>query len=249
MSIAAAFLIETIVAIVILRWLWGKKNGEKFSRKTVLAIILLAIPSVFICSLAEDTLIKSIISRGLNPLITGFIVTVFIIGTYEELAKYAVLRWVISRDQNIVSHLDIVLASVMTAMGFTLFENYGYLAAMGKSSLIRIFIPLHLLFGIIMGYYYGKARVTGKRFYHFLALALPILVHAIFDFFPLTMKYLPQDKETIDALTSLPYETDKMILVFGAVITYTAAIPILIKALRKIHKWSRNDELQERIRL
>lgn len=247
MSIATAFLIETAVAIAILRWLWGKKRGEKLSLKRVLTIVFLSLPGVFIGGFVEHQLMNNAIVHSLPPLLAGIIVSVFVTATCEELIKYAALRWVISHEPKIVSHLDVLLTSIMVAMGFTLFENYVYLPE-GTITLIRIFLPFHLLFGAIMGYYYGKARVTGKKIYHFLALALPIPIHAIFDLFPVTKEYLPQDTEAIDALTSLPYETDELIIIWGTIIACIAFIPSIIKVFRKIHQWSRNDELQESIR-
>ena len=84
--------------------------------------------------------------------------------------------------------------------------------------------------------------------YYLLALPLPILLHGIIDFFPLAQEYLPKDKETIDALTSLPYATDNLILTMGHRINQIVILLAVLYIFWKIHKWSRNGELQESIR-
>ena len=82
---------------------------------------------------------------------------------------------------------DGIMYAVMVSMGFAGVENIMYVIQGGMDvALIRAFtaIPAHATFGIIMGYYMGKAKFSNNRMkWNLIGLSLAILFHGAYDFF------------------------------------------------------------------
>ena len=55
--------------------------------------------------------------------------------------------------------------------------------AFGGSELLNVILralsPAHFVFGVIMGYFWGKYLVSGKKRYRLLSLAVPVLYHTV----------------------------------------------------------------------
>lgn len=84
--------------------------------------------------------------------------------------------------------LDGILCAVMVGMGFATLENIIYANSFGyETVLIRSFtaIPAHAIFGVIIGYYIGVAKLKKKQraLTIFKGLLLAVLLHGIYDFF------------------------------------------------------------------
>jgi RsiW-degrading membrane proteinase PrsW (M82 family) len=79
-------------------------------------------------------------------------------------------------------------------MGFAMVENLIYVFQGGlEVALIRAFtaVPAHATFGILMGYFMGKAKFNGKRIAdNLIGLALAVLFHGTYDFF-LFLQFIP----------------------------------------------------------
>ncbi len=111
---------------------------------------------------------------------------------------------------------------------------------------------MHILFQLIMGYYYGKALVTKQFKYHVLSLLVPILCHTLFDMFPLSLMIITQDinlnelrSMSSQELMSQPYIYPLFIMIAGTVVVSIAALVGLIIFIRKIGVWSKNGEKTE----
>ena len=49
------------------------------------------------------------------------------------------------------------------------------------SAVMRALTPFHFVFGVIMGYLYGKAKVEKKAWLSVLAILIPSLIHTVYD--------------------------------------------------------------------
>lgn len=82
---------------------------------------------------------------------------------------------------------DGIVYSVMVSMGFAATENIFYVLEGGyQTALVRAFtaVPAHATFGILMGYYMGKAKFSNNRIMlNLTGLCLAILFHGAYDFF------------------------------------------------------------------
>ena len=75
----------------------------------------------------------------------------------------------------------------MVSMGFAATENIFYVMESGyETALLRAFtaVPAHATFGILMGFYMGKAKFSNnKSVLNLAGLLLAILFHGAYDFF------------------------------------------------------------------
>lgn len=143
---------------------------------------LLVFPLMFIQYVLE---VEAIFS---SPLIKAFIVT----GLLEEFFKWFIFYFTIYSHFHFDEHYDGIVYGVSISLGFATLENILYLFANGiEYALGRALLPVssHALFGVLMGYYFGKGKFSSKekRFnWILLSLFLPVLLHGIYDFILIT---------------------------------------------------------------
>jgi len=132
-----------------------------------------------------------IIQRGLTLWLghEPFVQSFFISAGVEELLKWIVLYYIIYNHVEFDEPYDGIVYAVTVSLGFATVENVMYAwyshASIG-TMFIRALLPVsgHALFGVIMGYYFGRARfsngVRTKRFLVY-SLLIPLLFHGTYD--------------------------------------------------------------------
>lgn len=117
-------------------------------------------------------------------------------GAAEEFIKWFVLYHIIYNHTEFDEPYDGIVYAVAVALGFATLENIFY-AWFEQTSfqqlLVRALLPVsgHALFGVMMGYYMGKAKFTEgskSRRYLWLSLLFPIIWHGLFDYILLMFK-------------------------------------------------------------
>lgn len=115
---------------------------------------------------------------------TAFIVA----GLVEEGFKFFIFWFFLWKNKNFNETYDGIVYSVFISLGFATTENIGYVLLTGfHTAFIRSItaVPAHALFGVTMGYYFGKARFADKKRkmrYLILGFIVPIVLHGIYDF-------------------------------------------------------------------
>ena len=201
-----------------------EKESTRFLAKLFFFGILSVIPAV----LAEEILSNVIHNISTTKLSYILLENFLEVALVEEVCKYILLRLGSWKSWEFDHKFDGIVYSVFVSMGFAAAENLMYVISFGLGTgLIRAFtsIPGHAIFGIFMGYYYSHSKdaVVDQRAQDhlpatFKAIAIPTLLHGIFDFI-------------------LSLETDNSIILF-----FGYAIIMDIVAYRFIRKASRNDE-------
>lgn len=115
----------------------------------------------------------------------------FLTSIPEETLKWLLFYVLIYSNKEFDEPIDGIVYAVTISLGFATIENVLYLFTYGvKFAFIRALFPVssHCIFGIIMGYFYGKTKFTTEYKKHFFLLSLitPILLHTIFDFMIIT---------------------------------------------------------------
>lgn len=244
-------LITVVVDLIIIKWLLNQKTGIDFTRKGAIRIIFIGI-FITILDVFSGLFINTDINIAGNPLIDGFFMALLGAGLLEELFKYAAFRLAIRNNQAVHSWLDVIIVAALVAMGFDLFENFIYSVLGDLATVARAFFPMHFLFGAVMGYYFGKARLTGQFKYHVMSIGVPVLLHTLFDMWLISMKNIIGDDKIFDTLTeeqimALPYYDYLEPMVYAALITIVVFFAMLVVAFRRIHRCSRNGELQDEV--
>ena len=245
---------ELIVCFLILKWLLKKKTGEPCSKKKVARFLFLgALALILGVGISIATPVDKRMFMSYNPVLAGFLTAFFTAALYEECIKYVFFRLSLLKNAETKSWLDVIIAAVILGIGFTFVENIEF-AIGGDTTILRAFLPGHLLFQFFMGYFYGKARVTGQKKYDVLSLAVPILAHTLYDMPVIALKAAIVDVD-LDALRNADVETIMQLPNYGYFVplllcVFVVAIALivgLILAAKKISAWSKNGEKVRRI--
>lgn len=105
----------------------------------------------------------------------------------EEAFKFLALGVIFWRAKAFNERFDGIVYAVFVSLGFAAFENILYVTRGGAEvALLRAFtaVPGHAAFGIVMGYYFGRARLEGTDTAKNLGLSIlmPVLFHGTYDF-------------------------------------------------------------------
>jgi len=117
-----------------------------------------------------------------------FLRTVISFGFLEEFFKWFFLFYTVYKFMDFDEHYDGIVYGVSISLGFATVENILYLFSYGLEYAIgRAFFPVssHAIFGVIMGYYFGKAKLTrngDQDYWLFLSFFIPFMLHAMYDF-------------------------------------------------------------------
>lgn len=125
----------------------------------------------------------------LSILIYSFVTVSFV----EELAKFLLLYFITYKNKEFNYLYDSVVYASFLGLGFAILENLIYI--LGSIDLITIIsrgfitLPVHVFFGVFMGYYLGLAKKCeivndkkGKYKYLLGSLFVPVLLHGFFDY-------------------------------------------------------------------
>ena len=107
----------------------------------------------------------------------------FVLALAEELSKAYMLKRLFTKYPIGYSWLDIMVFLQIIAIGFDILESLLY--SIGASVPIVIVRGLtfpHLGYGLLMGYWGGKAVRCRNRLYYIPAIVLPWLIHGMYDF-------------------------------------------------------------------
>ena len=113
----------------------------------------------------------------------------------EETLKFIVVMLIIYPNKYFDEPFDGIVYSVFVGMGFATAENLTFvLQGSASLALMRMIsaVPAHFVFAVIMGYYLGKAKSNKKEqlIFIFLAILIPIIFHALYDYF-LFIDFIP----------------------------------------------------------
>ncbi|GMK46249.1 glutamic-type intramembrane protease PrsW [Paenibacillus glycanilyticus] len=140
-----------------------------------------------------------VIQRGLQlwfgdhqPMLFSFVESAGI----EEFLKWFVLYHMIYNHTEFDEPYDGIVYAASISLGFATLENVLYAIyspATFGTLLMRALLPVsgHALFGVMMGYYVGKAKfaTSSKRnIYLTISLGLPLLLHGTYDYIMISFK-------------------------------------------------------------
>ena len=104
----------------------------------------------------------------------------FAAGLLEEGLKFLTCRLVIRREGMIRTWMDSVAAFAIVGITFEFLENIAFgMDSDFLSALMRAVASAHFVFGVIMGYYYGKYLVKRQKKYLWLSFWIPFIYHTV----------------------------------------------------------------------
>lgn len=188
-------LLSIAPALLIIVYIYYSDKYDKEPRHLLFICFLLgAVGSILIASVSH--LFFSQVYPQLEEQIIWiqFCKAFLVIALVEEFSKYIFVRYFAQRHKAFDEPYDGIMYAIMVSMGFAVTENLAYAFQGGIDvALYRAFtaVPAHATFGIIMGYYMGKAKFSRYRVrYNLIGLGLATFFHGIYDFF-LIIEYIP----------------------------------------------------------
>ncbi len=187
--------IAALPVVLICMYVYAKdteKEPKNLLGQLMIWGVLSIIPVIFI----EKILDFFFSTTGKEGYIILFLHCFIGIGLIEELAKWIISYKVVYKNKEFNEAYDSIVYSVFVSLGFALIENLMYVASGGfLTGLLRAFtsVPAHTSTGILMGYYFGRAKTeevkgnqSASNKYMLLSALMPALLHTLYDTFALS---------------------------------------------------------------
>jgi len=124
-----------------------------------------------------------------------FFRNVLFTSSLEEFFKWIIIFILVYKTIEFEDAYDGILYGASVSLGFATVENILYLLSFGlDTAFIRALLPVssHALFGVVMGYYFGKAKfsiVSEKAKWIAVAFLAPFLLHVLYNSILFTYDY------------------------------------------------------------
>ncbi len=167
-----------------------EREPLKYLLITFVLGILTAFPVVILSPYLQEFLGVSMESEDpISLIVYAFVV----VAALEEGMKYLVLRWYNYPHKEFDEPYDGIMYGVAVSLGFAAIENVLYVFNAGEGAietgLVRMFtaVPAHATFGVMMGYFVGKAKFLSTGSIPYLermkGLFVAIFFHGCYDYF------------------------------------------------------------------
>lgn len=181
-------LVAVAPVFIVTLYIYLKDKYEKEPKRLLFYNFLLgAIVSIIVTSILYYVFDIVLPLPNETSILQQFIKAFFVVGLIEEFSKYIIVRYFAQPNKAFNEPFDGIVYAVMVSMGFAATENIFYVLEGGyTTALARAFtaVPAHATFGILMGYFMGKAKFSNSRIVLNLSgLFLAILFHGSYDFF------------------------------------------------------------------
>jgi len=188
-------LVSVAPVFIIILYIYFKDKYEKEPKRLLFYNFLLgAIVSIIITSILYYAFDIVLPLPNKTSIFQQFIKAFFVVGLVEEFSKYLIVRYFAQPNKEFNEPFDGIVYAVMVSMGFAATENIFYVIQGGyTTALARAFtaVPAHATFGVLMGYFMGKAKFSNNKIVLNLAgLLLAIIFHGAYDFF-LFINFVP----------------------------------------------------------
>lgn len=188
------FIMAVAPGLFLLWYFYHRDRYEREPKKLIFKIFvfggLTIIPAIIL-----EVALEAAVNRLTGGVLNIFIVCFLVVAPVEEIVKFFVVRnWAYNRPE-FNEIMDGIVYSVAASLGFATLENILYVLQHGLGVGIAralLAVPGHAFYGAVMGYFLGRAKLSGQREKRLLAwgLTLAILFHGLYDFILLTKTYL-----------------------------------------------------------
>lgn len=173
---------------IIIFYIYAKDKYEKEPKRLLIYSFLLgAIVSIIVTTILYYVIDIILPLHNNYSILQQFIKAFFVVALTEEFSKYIIVRYYAQPKKDYNEPFDGIVYAVMVSMGFAATENIFYVLDGGfQTALVRAFtaVPAHATFGILMGYYMGKAKFSNNKVaLNLIGLLLAIIFHGAYDFF------------------------------------------------------------------
>lgn len=187
------FHLAILPALLLLLLVVGRNKGKSNPAGLLLLLALGGVLSIIPAIIVE--LIGSVFAGVMfvaGSAAYNLVISFLVVAMIEELGKLGFLFIFSWTNRNFDHSYDGVIYAVCSSMGFAVVENIFYVFSYGMGTgIVRAFsaVPLHCACGVVMGFFYARARERanekrgGAAFGNVvLAYLLPLIIHGGYDF-------------------------------------------------------------------
>jgi RsiW-degrading membrane proteinase PrsW (M82 family) len=192
--------ISLLPVIVIAIFIYNKDRNKE-PGGLIVKLFLEGIGAAFVAIALENLWgnIQASLFSSTDTSVWPLLVKVFIgIALMEEISKWIMAYFGSYNHREFDEIYDMLLYCAFVSLGFAAFENIIYVFSGGVwVGIIRavLSVPGHAFFGVMMGYYLGKAKyeelrlnAAGKKKNLALSIIVPTIFHGIYDYCLMTNK-------------------------------------------------------------
>ena len=185
----------SLLPVIVIGMFIYKKDANKEPGSLLAKLFFEGIGAAFIAIALESIWgsIQASIFSADDTSMWPLLVKVFIgIAFMEEISKWLMAYFGSYNHREFDEIYDIIIYSAFVSLGFAAFENVLYVFSGGvMTGIVRAFlaVPGHAFFGVMMGYYLGKAKDAelhldkiGKKKNVILSVLVPTIFHGIYDY-------------------------------------------------------------------
>ena len=175
------FTVAIAPALALFSYLYLRKQIAKEPSKTLFHAFIygaiMTFPILFIQHVFEEEHVFN----------NEFFRNVVFTSSLEEFFKWIILFILVYKTIEFEDAYDGILYGASVSLGFATVENILYLLSFGlDTAFIRALLPVssHALFGVVMGYYFGKAKFSAtseKAKWIAIAFLAPFLLHVLYN--------------------------------------------------------------------
>ncbi len=193
LNILSLLAISVAPAIYLAIVIYGKDKYDREPKIILLVAFLWGCFSVIPAILLGGLWNSMGFSLSKNFIETAFYAFVAV-GLSEELSKFIMLRFHAYRRPEFNEPFDGIVYAAFVSLGFATVENILYVFEYGfGTGVLRMFtsVPGHYAFGVVMGYYVGKAKFNPENRFSLMTTGVlyATLLHGAYDFFIMQENY------------------------------------------------------------
>jgi RsiW-degrading membrane proteinase PrsW (M82 family) len=177
------FLLALAPGVAIMVYVYLKDKHEREPLSLLFISFLYGIASTLV-TLILSIPVHALIVTDESQLYDQFINAFVKVSLIEEFSKFIFIRYILFNNRNFNEPFDGIVYAIMVSMGFATFENVLYVLDGGYATgFLRMFtaVPAHATFGILMGFYLGRAKFSKQHAtpLTMMGLCAAILIHFI----------------------------------------------------------------------
>lgn len=193
MSVITLIALALAPAIYLSIVIYGRDKYDREPKKVLLIAFLGGAFSVFPAALIE-TWWESMGTVVRDDILITLFDALIAVALTEELCKFVILRKHAYKHPAFNEPFDGIVYGAFVALGFAAMENLFYVLEGGHGiAVLRMFtaVPAHYSFGVVMGYFVGKAKFNPQRRFllMFVGVLFATLLHGAYDFFIFQQSY------------------------------------------------------------
>jgi len=187
------FFLAVLPALLLLIYVYRQDKVEKEPVGLLLQLVLMGVLAAFLSMVLEKIGMQLLNRTSLDSSSLKYILIMafLVVAVAEEGTKYLLMASITWKNSAFNYRFDGIVYSVFASLGFAAMENIVYELGYGPGILVgRAFlaIPGHMSFGVLFGFFYGRARVLyfqGRHIRQTLCIIMgyisAVFLHGIYD--------------------------------------------------------------------